>query len=100
MSNGNGSQQVRERTRRQTSASTSYTKGQAVSDKIKHADEMTDAEIVAAVRGQSHALIPIVEDVCIGQFDFDTWEQFEGRMGVIMALTKDQCKFVAPQIFP
>lgn len=72
----------------------------AMSDKVQRIDEMTDAEIVAAVRGKSHALIPIGENTCVGMLDLDAWEQFEGQMGVIMALTKDECKFVAPQIFP
>lgn len=57
--------------------------------------EMTDAEIVAAVRMRTHVLIPTGGDWRVGDFDAETLETFLDQRGLIIRLNVQQCREVA-----
>lgn len=67
---------------------------------MKTVEEMTDAEIIAGVRNGSFALVPLVEprEAVIGHIDLDDWEGVEGRPALLIPLTAEHAKFVAPQV--
>lgn len=62
--------------------------------------DMTDAEIVAAVRSGACALVPVASPsgAIVGRIDRDDLKSVADRTGLLIQLTEDQCRFVAPQV--
>ena len=56
---------------------------------------MTDADIIAAVRTGTHVLVPRAKHWSAGDFNQDTFEEFSGERGLMVELTKEQCREVA-----
>lgn len=67
---------------------------------MKTVEEMTDAEIIEGVRSGSFALIPLTEprEAVVGAIHIDDWEVIEDRPALLIPLTEDQARFVAPQV--
>lgn len=61
--------------------------------------ELTDAGIIQAVRSGTHVLVPRGGNWSVGDFSLDSWEEFEGERGLMVSLSKDQCKEVAGAFF-
>ena len=63
-------------------------------------EDMTDAQIVAAVRSGDYALVPVTDDsdAVVGEISLDDWEGIEGQTGLLIRLSKEAAKFVAPQV--
>jgi len=56
---------------------------------------MSDAEILAAVRNGTHVLVPRGGEWSVGDFTLDDWEAFEGKRGLMLELTTEQCRAVS-----
>lgn len=61
---------------------------------------MTDDEIIKAVRDGTHVLLPFSNGQwSVGSFVLDTWEEFEGRQGVMLELGGDECTTAFDALF-
>jgi hypothetical protein len=63
-------------------------------------EQMTDADIIAAVRNGNCALVPVTKDsdAVVGEIDLDDWEATEGEVCLLIKLSHDAAKFVASQV--
>ena len=67
---------------------------------MRKVEKMSDADIIAAVRGGEYALVPVGanSDARVGEITLDDWESIEGQTGLLIKLSRDECRFVAPQV--